>query len=133
MIVTEETAKTMACCGQTTFSTILLALTDKAVEECGRATNNGMPMCEGSVCMAWQWEKDETEKILCRKPLFDDWKDKFLERNPKEPPRPDDVPASYIWVVNTTYRGNRILCYWEEPEDEFVARRLGYCGLARRR
>jgi hypothetical protein len=83
--------------------------------------------CRGPRCMVWRWDDfHEGRKYVMPQ-----------EKNTnKEPERPDDVPESWLWctkkfaveAINGEIEEYHFLC-WLEPEEEFLKRRVGYCGL----
>lgn len=76
--------------------------------------------CIGSECMAWRW-KDQ--QIFRKYVLADD---------PEATEEPDryakGIPETWVWQP---FDGEDEAC-WIEPENETLARRTGYCGLAGR-
>lgn len=74
--------------------------------------------CIGSDCMMWRWRESEP-MCLC-----------LVAEDPDaeaEPPRPDGVPASWIWVPES--EASYGVPHWHEPHEEAKARRRGVCGL----
>ena len=104
MLVTEEQAKEMVC-----------------PLPRHESTGNG---CYGSRCMWWRWGAETRTRF--RAAHDDDGNALGIQA---EPDRPNDVPASWIWVP--AKRGIQSMASgWQEPRPEAHARRLGYCGAA---
>lgn len=86
--------------------------------------SNGAPLdtccCIGSQCMAWRWS---TERSTLRRMVPEGF-----EWSVEEPPRPDELPASWEWQPADEAEGD--YGRWYEPVAEADARRHGYCGLA---
>lgn len=74
--------------------------------------------CIGSECMSWRW-KDQ--HIYGKYVLAD------APEATKEPDRSaNGIPETWVWQP---FDGEDEAC-WIEPEEETLARRTGYCGLA---
>lgn len=78
--------------------------------------------CRGSDCMAWRWA---SRPLSWKKVQYSNQP----EENMPEPPRPEFLPRSWEWY-NGWEDGEG--CGWIESEEEYAARRLGYCGLVGR-
>jgi hypothetical protein len=76
--------------------------------------------CQGSQCMFWRWgPQAHPERIS-----YDGWREQVLE-----PPRPDRVPAQYLWQG---YDPSRMyfMPHWRAPDGFLDHDRRGYCGMA---
>ena len=79
--------------------------------------------CRGSGCMMWRiGQAARRHVVVC------DIEHCFAET---EPPRPDNVPASWEFVAYDGFDDGDPAC-WVEPDAEATARMRGYCGLAGR-
>jgi hypothetical protein len=89
--------------------------------------------CIGSDCMAWRWLDMPFSPPNVRRLSYS----QIWECN-EEPPRPDDVPQSWVWCP---FEGGDYTAGWVEPEEEYRQRveelrkkyealRRGYCGMA---
>jgi hypothetical protein len=87
---------------------------------CWRAMGSENPLpqyCCASACMAWEWADtyQPRRRVLCDDP-----------RSTKEPSRPDNVPADWVWSPYLEEWDREAA--WYEPEDEWRLRWRGYCG-----
>lgn len=90
----------------------------------GQGICDGGPWtCLGSVCSAWRWgSKEYRNSRVC---AYDN--DHPHRWTKEEPPRPADLPAS--WVFVGTDEDGDPAC-WREPQEDADKRRKGYCGAA---
>lgn len=99
--------------------------------------------CIGSKCMAWRWSgigladfasfRGQPSMVFIRVPWThapDKESIDAIQKLTVEPERPTSVPPSFIWVPYDPDK-EEWMAGWREPDAEFEARRLGYCGLAR--
>ena len=77
-----------------------------------RAVIDGQDRCMGRSCMFWRWNPGQTRG--------------FLPVDDASAPRPKNVPKSWELYVSYDDRPDG----WHEPDAEFTARRLGFCGNA---
>ena len=83
--------------------------------------------CIASRCMAWRWDGPMgiNQRVLGRSYLIDGIP---AAEAIAEPPRPRDVPASWVWLPYDPEEGDH--ARWSEPAEDAQARRQGYCGRA---
>src|SRR5438128_194473 len=87
---------------------------------CPLKFTKGFGNCNGKNCMGWNWQTDRFRR-------FQRSTDNFID----EPPRPDNVPASWTWQPYDHEEGNQ--SGWLQLTDEADATRLGYCGFMGKR
>lgn len=81
----------------------------------GRFT--GQPNCIAHQCMAWRW----AQVVQLRNRATP-------ETGRVEPPRPADIPETWVW--SPPDEAECLPGMWIEPESEAAERALGYCALA---
>ena len=85
----------------------------------GMVDGEGESTCYGPECMAWRWfDKPQLRSVDCTgKYLF----------TQQEPERPEGMDKGWYFVPGDREEGWP--SGWREPEEEVMARRLGYCGV----
>ena len=79
-------------------------------------------LCRGADCMAWRRGR-RPEPLTIPHNMSADERHRLIEKALPDPPRPEGVPESYVFIAR------RDEAFWGETRDGQEARRKGYCGL----
>lgn len=94
-----------------------MTFTDAGSRHCPMQLNAELVgRCWGPQCMAWRWDRVAPNLYVIA----------ARRSSTREPVRPVNVPSSWKWLPYDEDRPAQ----WMEPDEEAMARSLGYCGLA---